>query len=259
MPASRQPALAGGGALTSRLPAIAGRYGTGLAALGGLLHLGHTVTLGVAAGRPPWGTMGEFVAALTLAAVGCFLVLAVRHRAHYLGPFVMIAAVAGVALATTVLHRPLPQLVPALHSYWLSIHVTAALAAAGANTVGTALVPLCPYRSRRDSSGSLSDAETLDRLAQRTVVFAFPLWTLAIVTGAIWAEGAWGRYWGWDPKETWAFIAWLAYAAYLHARSTTGWRARRAAVICCVAYACVLFNLVVVNVWITGLHSYALP
>lgn len=246
------------GTTSGRLPPIASRYAVVLTACGWVLQLTHTVILALAAGRLPWGTMGEFVAALVLAAVAAFLVLLRRHPVQFAGPYVMVAAVAGLALAATALYRPLPQLVPALHSYWLGIHVTAALVAAGANTVGTVLAGLYLYRSRHpDRPSRLPAADLLNRLAHRTVVFAFPLWTLAIVTGAVWAEAAWGRYWGWDPKETWAFIAWLGYAAYMHARSTAGWRARRAAIICCVAYACVLFNLVVVNVWMTGLHSYA--
>lgn len=240
------------------MPRLAGRFGSVVAAGGACLHAGHLVTLGLAAGRAPWGTMGEFVSALVLAAVVALLVLVRRGRVRHLGLFVMLPAVVGIALATTVLYRPLPQLVPALHSYWIVIHVTTAIVAAGANTVGTIFAVLYLVRSRRgEGAGRLPPAEVLNRLAHRTVVFAFPLWTFAIVTGAVWAEAAWGRYWGWDPKETWAFIAWVGYAAYLHARSTTGWKSRRAAVICCVAYACVLFNLVVVNVWLNGLHSYA--
>lgn len=270
--AVREPVLVGSAGIEShaeapqersspraQLPSLAGRYATVVIAVGWLLHLAHTVTLGLAAGRLPWGTMGEFVSALVLAAVGTFLVLLWRHRIDYVGAFVVVLALTGLGFATTVLDRPLPQLAPALQSYWIAIHVSAAFVAAGANTVGTVLAVLYLFRSRYENrpAGRLPAPDVLYRLAHRTVVFAFPLWTFAIITGAIWAEAAWGRYWGWDPKETWAFIAWVGYAAYLHARSTAGWKARRTAAICCVAYVCVLFNLVVVNVWITGLHSYA--
>jgi cytochrome c-type biogenesis protein CcsB len=103
----------------------------------------------------------------------------------------------------------------------------------------------------------LPDADALDRLSYRTVIFAFPIWTFAVIAGAIWADQAWGRYWGWDPKETWAFITWVVYAGYLHARATGGWRGRKAAYIQLVGFASLLFNLVGVNLWITGLHSYA--
>jgi cytochrome c-type biogenesis protein CcsB len=103
----------------------------------------------------------------------------------------------------------------------------------------------------------LPDAATLDRFAYRTIVFAFPIWTLAVIFGAIWAEEAWGRYWGWDPKEVWAFVTWVVFAGYLHARATVGWRGRRAAALAIVGFASLVFNLTVVNTAIAGLHSYA--
>ena len=97
----------------------------------------------------------------------------------------------------------------------------------------------------------------LDRLAYRAILFAFPVWTFGIMAGAIWADHAWGRYWGWDPKETWSFITWVVYACFLHARATAGWRGRRAAYIQLVGFACLMFNLIGINLWVTGLHSYA--
>jgi cytochrome c-type biogenesis protein CcsB len=103
----------------------------------------------------------------------------------------------------------------------------------------------------------LPASRTLDMLAYRTAAFGFPIWTFAIIAGAIWAQSAWGRYWGWDPKETWSFIVWVVFAAYLHARATAGWRGRRAAWISLVGFAAMLFNFYVVNTWIVGLHSYA--
>jgi cytochrome c-type biogenesis protein CcsB len=111
-----------------------------------------------------------------------------------------------------------------------------------------------PARSVLDR---MPPARTLDELAYRTTAFAFPIWTFAIIAGAIWAQSAWGRYWGWDPKETWSFISWSIYAAYLHARATAGWRGRRAAVISLVGLAALIFNFYAVNTWIVGLHSYA--
>jgi cytochrome c-type biogenesis protein CcsB len=103
----------------------------------------------------------------------------------------------------------------------------------------------------------LPSADRLDTLAYRTIQFAFPVWTFAVMAGAIWAHQAWGRYWGWDPKETWAFVTWTIYAGYLHARATAGWRARKAAVISCAGFAAVVFTYWAVNLWISGLHSYA--
>jgi cytochrome c-type biogenesis protein CcsB len=105
--------------------------------------------------------------------------------------------------------------------------------------------------------GLLPSAATLDRLAYRMIAFGFPIWTFGIITGAIWAEAAWGRYWGWDPKETWSFITWVVFAGYLHARATSGWKGRRAAVIALVGFVSLLITYYAVNLWIVGLHSYA--
>ena len=103
----------------------------------------------------------------------------------------------------------------------------------------------------------LSEMDRLDRLAYQVIGFAFPIWTFAIIAGAIWAKYAWSRYWGWDPKETWSFITWVAYAAYLHARATAGWRGKRAAYLSLVGFSCLMIDYYVVNTVITGLHSYA--
>jgi cytochrome c-type biogenesis protein CcsB len=103
----------------------------------------------------------------------------------------------------------------------------------------------------------LPAAETLDKVAYRIVAFAFPLYTVAVICGAIWAEAAWGRYWGWDPKETWAFIVWVVYACYLHARATAGWKGRAAAWVNLAGFFSITFNFLIVNIVVSGLHSYA--
>jgi cytochrome c-type biogenesis protein CcsB len=166
--------------------------------------------------------------------------------------------------------------VAALRSYWLGIHVTTAILGFGIFFVSGIASALFLVRSRYearvaagtvpagDDPGSglgiaarLPSAQSLDRVAHRTAVFGFPIWTFAVIAGAIWAESAWGRFWGWDPKETWAFIAWVVYAAYLHARTTAGWRGRPAAWVNLVGLAVMVFNLLYVNMVSTGLHSYA--
>jgi len=160
--------------------------------------------------------------------------------------------------------------VPALQSYWLSIHVTAMTLATGIFFVAAVLgvVYLVADRyNRRVAAGlagpsngimrRLPTTEQLDRLTYRTIVFGFPVWTFGVIAGAIWADQAWGRYWGWDPVETWAFITWVLYAAFLHARATAGFRGRRAHYIQLLGFASLMFNILVVQVFITGLHSYA--
>jgi cytochrome c-type biogenesis protein CcsB len=164
----------------------------------------------------------------------------------------------------TVLYTEAAQLVPALKSWWLIIHVASAIICGGAFTVAAAISVLYLWCDRAERKGkvagivaSLPDAARLDTLSYRILAFAFPLWTFAVISGAIWAENAWGRYWGWDPKETWAFITWVIYAGYLHARSTAGWRGRRAAYISLLGFASFLINYFGVNIFVNSLHSYA--
>ena len=238
---------------------------TGLA-----LQIVSVASRGLAEHRVPWGNMYEFIAAITCAAVLVLVVGMVRFRAYYLGLFVLAPVVLALAVDVVVIYMPAGQLVPALQSYWIAIHVTAMIVAIGTYIFGavvTVLYLLVSRYERQVAAGEtaaaagiwdrLPGSEVLDRLAYRAILFAFPAWTFAVIAGAIWADHAWGRYWGWDPKETWSFITWLVYAAFLHARATAGWRGRRAAYIQLFGFACLLFNLVGVNLWITGLHSYA--
>jgi cytochrome c-type biogenesis protein CcsB len=234
------------------------------------LHLTGVVTRGLAVHRVPWGDMYEFVISVSCVAVLFFLGLMIKYRPYHLGLFFLAPIVIIMGLAQTVIYTPAGPLVPALNSYWLAIHVTAMTLASGTFMVAAvlAVVYLFAERHTRRVAAGLSSrygevfrllpsAERLDQIAYRTVVFAFPIWTFGIMAGAIWADEAWGRYWGWDPTETWAFITWVVYACFLHARVTAGWRGRRAAIIQLVGFGCLLFNLLGVSLFITGLHSYA--
>jgi cytochrome c-type biogenesis protein CcsB len=245
-----------------------GRVAVSLTGLAFLLHLGAVLARGLSAGRPPWGNMYEFSTAGALAVTGVYLVLLLRRQdVRYLGVFVILPVLCTLGLAVTVLYTESAQLVPALKSVWLVIHVSAAIVASGILTVGFCQTICYLVQERRERRpveqrapsfmDRLPPAAALDRASYRMYAFAFPVWTFAVVAGAIWAENAWGRYWGWDPKETWAFITWMAYAIYLHARATAGWRGRRAAYVALVAYATFLFNYLVVNFFLVGFHSYA--
>ncbi|HTT52136.1 MAG TPA: c-type cytochrome biogenesis protein CcsB [Streptosporangiaceae bacterium] len=244
--------------------------GLTLTVLGVLAHIAGVVTRGLAVHRVPWGDMYEFIIAVTCVAVLFFLGLMIRYRPYRLGLFFMAPIVIIIGLAQTVIYTPAGPLVPALNSYWLAIHVTAITLATGTYVVAAVLAVVylvADRHSRRVAAGLpvrngeafrlLPSPERLDQFAYRTVVFAFPLWTFGIMAGAIWADEAWGRYWGWDPTETWAFITWVVYACFLHARVTAGWRGRRAAYIQLAGFGCLLFNLLGVSLFITGLHSYA--
>ncbi|RKS70820.1 cytochrome c-type biogenesis protein CcsB [Actinomadura pelletieri DSM 43383] len=236
-----------------------------LSVLGVGAHLGVLVSRGLAAERWPWGNMYEFLTAISFAAVTAFMVVMVKYKARFLGVPVMFAAVIALGVANIYLYDSVGPVTPALDSYWIAIHVTAAIIATGAFTVAGAATVLYLLKAREDARGGapsvalahVPSAETLDRLAMRVTMFAFPIWTAAIIMGAIWADQAWGRYWGWDPKEIWSFVTWIIYAAYLHARATAGWRGRKAAILSLVAFAALLFNFFGVNYMFEGLHSYA--
>ena len=246
------------------------RAAVSLSALGALMHLVAVVTRGLAVHRAPWGNMYEFITALTCVAAIFFGYIVVRYRAWPLGVFVMGAVVLALGLAETIIYTPAGPLVPALQSYWLSIHVTAMTLATGiffvAAVLGIMYLVAERYRKRvaagkaKEGNGLIAripSAAQLDKLTYRTVVFGFPVWTFGVIAGAIWADQAWGRYWGWDPVETWAFITWVIYAAYLHARATAGWRGARAHYIQLLGFASLITNMLVVQVFITGMHSYA--
>ncbi len=247
--------------------ALAGRAAVVLTAAGVGAHVATLVTRGLAAHRVPWGNMYEFVLAVCLVgAVAWLAVLATRPRLRHLGLFVTLLLVVLLGVAGMNLYTRAGPLVPALNSYWLKIHVTAAATASGILLLGFVLAGLTIVRAGYDTGRagfpfSLGDRlpaeEVLERLTFRVHAFAFPIWTFAIICGAIWAEAAWGRYWGWDPKETWSFIAWVVYAGYLHARATPSVRRSTATWIAVVGWGTMMINLFGVNLVISGLHSYA--
>jgi cytochrome c-type biogenesis protein CcsB len=253
---------------TERIEA-ASRIGLLLTWLAFVLHLGGVVTRGLAAERVPWGNMYEFSITASLAVAAVYLLFVHRYRLQWLGLGVTLVVAAVLGLATLALYTPAGPLVPALHSYWLVIHVSAAAISGGAFTVGGLVSVLYLIKARAErrvlAGGSMSaslrrlpSAEAMDGTAYKVLAFAFPLWTFGVlVAGPIWAEYAWGRYWGWDPKEVWSLVTWVVYAAYLHARATAGWRGRRAATIAIVGWFVFIFNFVGVNLLVSGLHSYA--
>jgi cytochrome c-type biogenesis protein CcsB len=240
------------------------RIATAMMILGFLLLVAGVVARGLSAGRVPWGNMYEFSITGAMAFSGAYLAALRKYNLRWLGLLVSIAVLLTLGTAVAVLYRPSAPLVPALKSTWLVIHVSAAIISGGvfllANAIAAAYLYLDAMESRGERTAwakSLPSLEDLDQLSYRLVAFVFPLWTFAVIAGAIWAESAWGRYWGWDPKETWAFITWVAYAAYLHARVTVGWRGRKAAWLCLFAGSTFLFNYVYVNIWGTGKHTYS--
>ncbi|MEV6428583.1 c-type cytochrome biogenesis protein CcsB [Nocardia sp. NPDC051463] len=232
------------------------------------LHVASIVLRGFATHRFPLGNMYEFVTMATAAAavVGILFLREQRYRAMWV--FLLVPILILMFLAGTMLYADAAPVVPALKSFWLPIHVTIVSIGSGVFLVSGIASLLFLFRLRQpDGQESatllgtiarrLPDARALDRLAYKTTIIGFPLFGAGVILGAIWAEAAWGRFWGWDPKETCSFIAWVLYAAYLHARATSGWRETKAAWINIAGFVAMLFNLFIINIVISGLHSYA--
>ncbi|GAA1462166.1 c-type cytochrome biogenesis protein CcsB [Nocardiopsis exhalans] len=247
---------------------VLGKIALGVTALGFLFGVAQIITRGLAAGRWPWGNMFEFIVAMCLVAVGGLLYASWRYQARFLGAFVLVPTLILLGIGVRWLYVDPGPLIPALQSYWVPIHVTALIIAGGAFMVSgvAGITYLVAHRAEAKKAlgekvagiaGRLPSSELLDRISHRFILFAFPLWTFGVIAGSIWADEAWGRYWGWDPKEVWSFISWVIYAAYLHARATGGWRGPKATWINVIGFLTVMFNFFAVNYMFSGLHSYA--
>jgi cytochrome c-type biogenesis protein CcsB len=251
-----------------------GRIGLALTIVAVVVHLVSVVSRGLAAdpARVPWGNMYEFTLTGTFVVAAGYLLLYRKFSLSWLAPvvtgFVLVTLMADVLL----LYSPVTPLRDALQSPWLIIHVVAAIIATGAFTIGGMASVLYLLKERWLARGGAEQAgrrgylarlpglEALDRVAYRTQAFAFPVWTFAaLIAGPIWAKHAWGSYWSWDPKEVWAFITWVVYAAYLHARATAGWKGRAAAIVALVGLATLWFNFIGINFFFGqgSMHSYA--
>ncbi|WP_409237033.1 c-type cytochrome biogenesis protein CcsB [Streptomyces sp. PA5.6] len=250
-----------------------GRIAVSLTVLAFLLEFGGVLTRALSVQRAPWGNMYEFNITFSTVAVGVYLtLLALKKPIAWLGLPLVTSVLLDLGLAVTVLYTDSDQLVPALHSYWLWIHVSTAIFCGAVFYVGFVSTMLYLFRDSYETKLAgggqpgkfatsvlerLPSAASLDKFSYRLNAAIFPLWTFTIIAGAIWAGDAWGRYWGWDPKEVWSFITWVAYAGYLHARATAGWKGRKAAYLALIAFGCWLFNYYGVNIFVTGKHSYA--
>jgi len=249
----------------ARRPEMAGRLGLLLTGIGAFAHVIALLGRGMAAdpNRVPWGNMYEFTLSGTFFVVLIFLATNRRWRLSWLGPIVVGFTLVVMLAAVLWLYEPVAPLTEALESYWLVIHVVSAVIATGAFTLGafTSTLYLLKARSTKDTGylARLPELAALDRISYRMHAFGFPVWTFGVlISGPIWAHQAWSSYWNWDPKEVWAFITWVIYAAYLHARATAGWRGRNAAILALVAAATLWFNFIGINFFsTTSQHSYA--
>lgn len=231
------------------------------------VHLLFLATRGIAAERFPWGNLFEYITVVT----GMSMVVAcvmLRHKSmRVLWPWVLTPIILLLFYAGMELYADIAPVVPSLKSNWYWIHVSTVSIGGGiglVSGVASLLYVLRRVQPKGKEHGwfgevvsPLPDASKLDALAYRSAIWTLPIFGLGIVFGAIWAHAAWGRFWGWDPKETVSLITWLLYAAYLHARATPGMRGLPAAWINVLAFATMVFNLFFINIVISGLHSYA--
>ena len=245
-----------------------GKAGLALVYLGIALLFACIVLRGLATTRVPWGNMYEFINLTSFCGLVAAAVVLRKPQYRALWVFVLVPVLVLLTVSGKWLYTNAAPVMPALQSYWLPIHVSVVSLGSGVFLVAGVASMLFLLKTSEfgqpDATGPLAriaaklpDAQTLDRIAYRTTIFGFPVFGFGVIFGAIWAEEAWGRYWGWDPKETVSFIAWVIYAAYLHARSTAGWRDKKAAWINVIGFVAMVFNLFFINLVTVGLHSYA--
>ena len=226
-----------------------------------VVHMVGVLLRGFAQGHVPWSNMFEFSLTSSAIIVGVFIAVQLWQDLRFLGVYITGFALLTLGVGTTNFYVDVKPLPPALQSAWLVIHVFVAVMATAFFALGAGLSVTQLLQGRGASKlkflKTLPDSVTLENLAYRVTVVGFVLWTFTLIAGAIWAERAWGRYWGWDTKEVWTFIIWTIFAGYIHARATRGWRGSRSAWLAIVGFAAVIFNFTIVNLFFKGLHSYS--
>ncbi|MFC5502568.1 c-type cytochrome biogenesis protein CcsB [Lysinimonas soli] len=262
------PAVPGAPVANSGVRGLSSRFqrtGYALVIIGWVVHLTALVLRGLAAGRVPWANLYEFAMTGTAIIVGVFIVIQLWRDLRFLGAYITGIVVLLLGLASVNFYVAVTPLPPALQSAWLVIHVFVATLGTGFFAVGGGLSIAQLLQTRREAGGfgrlrllnTFPAAQTLENMAYRVIVVGFAFWTFTLMAGAIWAERAWGRYWGWDTKEVWTFIIWVTFAGYIHARATQGWRGSRSAWLAIIGFTAVMFNFTVVNLFFKGLHAYS--
>ena len=227
-----------------------------LLAAANVIQLVYIIWRWAEAGRPPFSNMFESLVLFAWATVLVYLVIRIRQRVPVLGAAVALMAAVTLAYASSF-GSDIEPLVPALRSNWLTFHVFSCFL--GYSGFAVSFIASIAYLviTRRPRPVGEQPGATLEPAIARTVAFGFIFLTIGVITGAVWANSAWGTYWSWDPKETWSLITWFIYAAFLHCRYIRGWTGRRAAWISIIGFLSVLFTYVGVNLLLSGLHSYA--
>ncbi|MCT9003254.1 c-type cytochrome biogenesis protein CcsB [Microbacterium memoriense] len=265
--------------LSDRRRYLWARIGTSMTVLGFLFHVAADVTRGFAAGRVPWSNMYEFALTGTMLIVAVYLVVLLRYDLRFLGTFITGLVVVLLGATAIWFYTVVVPLADPLKSVWLVIHVFVASLATALFALAFALSVLQLMQARRESAAAalveaeaaasrparsgprflrtLPSADVLESLAYRFAIIGFIFWTFTLIAGAIWANDAWGRYWGFDTKEVWTFVIWVLYAGYIHARATRGWRGTRSAWLSIIGFSAVMFNFTIVNMFFKGLHVYS--
>lgn len=246
-------------------PRRGARIGTSLLVLAALLHVAAVLTRALSVMRVPWGNMMEYVLTATVITVIVFLIVNVKKDIRYLGTIVAGGVLLCLGLAITVFYTPAAKLIPALDSYWIAIHVPIAILSTSLLYISAILAVFQILKNAQETKNPkwlrfmrrMPASIDLERFSYTIAAVGFITWTFTLIAGAIWAEVAWSRYWGWDSKEIWTFVVWVIYAAYLHARATRGWGPTKVAVLNLIGIATVIFNFTVVNMYFNGLHSYS--
>ncbi len=239
-----------------------GKVSRWLLTAGFVVHCAYTVDRYLEAGHTPITNLHESLSFFSLAIVGIYILFERKYRVFILGSFVTPVAFL-LMVASTGFPSAILPLNPALKSKWLMVHTVMAFLSYAAFSVafGAASMYLIQQHFLKSKKlgpmyQKLPSLDVLDEINYRCLTIGFPLLTFAIISGAIWAESAWGTYWSWDPKETWSLITWFVYAALLHGRLTTGWRGKKAAILAIVGFFVLLFTFLGVNLFLSGLHSY---
>jgi cytochrome c-type biogenesis protein CcsB len=243
----------------------AARIAYALTVLGFAVHVLAIVLRGIANGHVPWANMFEFAVTGTAAIVGVYLLVSLFRDVRFIGSYITGLVALLLMLASMNVYVDVVPLPPPLQSGWLVVHILVAVLGTGFFALGAGLSIAQLLQARRELGATdrprflraFPSSEALENLAYRVNVIGFAFWTFTLIAGAIWAEHAWGRYWGWDTKEVWTFIIWVVFAGYIHARATRGWRGAPSAWLAIVGFTAVLFNFTVVNLFFKGMHAYS--
>ena len=247
------------------------RIALALTILGTLILAVGVFMRGFASSRVPWANLYEYSITGSLILLMIYLISVRSKEVRIMGTFVVGFVLLVLGTAVSILYVQVASLMPALQSYWLVIHVMVALLATGFFSLAAALsgayllktanwvenAKTTRTKNFKKIMEIFPSKETLERLAYRFNIIGFVLWSFTLIAGAIWAERAWHRYWGWDTKEVWTFIIWTLYAGYLHANATRGWTGKRAVWLGLIGFAAVVFNFTIVNMFFKGLHVYS--